>query len=244
MVGPAHGPYDDIGNIFRNQRLDALVDLGRSLLVAVEAHQAEVGFYHSGVHAGDANRRSQHVFAQAVVDGPLGGLAGAVDRAVGIGHLARHRTQVDYVSAATLHHSRHHGAGDVEQPFHISVDHLVPVFDLSLVELVEAAAEAGVIDQHVDGGPLRGQRIDGFLDGVVVAHIEGECVNGLGPALEDGGSYFSQLIDAASGEQQARAFGGKSESSGRANAGRGPGNENNLSLETHGSILTNRGYGC
>ena len=38
VVGPAHGPYDDIGNIFRNQRLDALVDLGRSLLVLSLIH--------------------------------------------------------------------------------------------------------------------------------------------------------------------------------------------------------------
>jgi hypothetical protein len=79
------------------------------------------------------------------------------------------------------------------------------------------------------------------LDGVAVTHIEAERVNGFGAALEDGGGYISQLVGAASGQQQPRSLGSESESSGRANAGRGPGNENNLSLETHGSILATCG---
>jgi len=47
------------------------------------------------------------------------------------------------------------------------------------------------------------------LDGVVVAHIEGESVNGLGPALEDGGGNSGQFVGAASGQQQARALDGE-----------------------------------
>jgi len=38
-----------------------------------------------------------------------------------------------------------------------------------------------------------------FWTGVVVAHIEGESVNGLGPALEDGGGNSGQFVGAASG---------------------------------------------
>jgi hypothetical protein len=69
-------------------------------------------------------------------------------------------------------------------------------------------------------------------------------VNGFGPALKGSGGNISQLIRAASGQQQARPLSGESERSSRANAGRGTGNENDLSLETHGSILTTCGHGC
>jgi hypothetical protein len=69
-------------------------------------------------------------------------------------------------------------------------------------------------------------------------------VNGFSAALEDGGGYICELIGAASGQQQARALSGECKRSGRADAGRGPGNENNLSFETHGSILSNDSRGA
>ena len=58
------------------------------------------------------------------------------------------------MAAPAHHHSRYHGARDVEEAFDVGVDHLVPVLDSAHVELVEAAAEAGVVDQDVDFGPL------------------------------------------------------------------------------------------
>ena len=79
----------------------------------------------------------------------------AIHRSVGVGDFARHRAQVDHVAAAAHHHARHHRARHVEQPLHVGVDHLFPVFDLARVELVHAAAQAGVVHQHVDLRPLR-----------------------------------------------------------------------------------------
>ena len=71
-----------------------------------------------------------------------------------------------------------------------------------------------------------------FCDGVAVAHIEADGVNGLSAALEGYRGDFGQFVGAASGQQQARALGGEGQRGSRANAGRGSGNEDDLSFES------------
>jgi hypothetical protein len=49
--------------------------------------------------------------------------------------------------------------------------------------------------------------------------------------------HSSELVGAAGGQQEARSLGGKGQGSGGTDAGTGAGDENDLSFETHGSIL-------
>ncbi len=60
------------------------------------------------------------------------------------------------MSATAHHHTGHHGSRDIEQPLDVGVDHLVPVFNFAGVELVHAAAEPRIVDQHIDLRPLGG----------------------------------------------------------------------------------------
>ena len=111
---------------------------------------------------------------------------------------------------------------------------------LAHVELVETAAEAGVVDQDVDFGPLCGERVDGVLHGAMVAHVEIDGVDGRCAALHGARGYFGKFACPAGSEQKPCALGCKSERSGCADAGAGPGDEDDLSLKAHDNILTNR----
>lgn len=86
--GAACDPDDDVGDVLGRERLYAFVDLGCAIFVAVEADQAEVSLHHAGVDAGDADGGAEDVLAEAVVDGALRRLGGAVDGTVGVGELA------------------------------------------------------------------------------------------------------------------------------------------------------------
>ena len=77
-------------------------------------------------------------------------------------------------------------------------------------------------------------------DGLAVAHIEADGVNGLGAALEGRGGDLGEFVGAAGGQQQARSLGGEGQRRGRANARGGSGDEDEFSLESHASILTRR----
>ncbi len=85
---------------------------------------------------------------------------------------------------AAHHHAGHNGAGDVEQAFDVGVDHLVPVFNFAHIELFQATAESGVVDQDVNLGPLGRKRVNGVLDGAVIADVQVDGVHGGGSTLE------------------------------------------------------------
>src|SRR5581483_8992288 len=119
----------------------------------------------------------EQVFPQAFGDGALGGLGCAVDSSVGVGHAAGSGAEVHDVATAARHHAGHDSAGDVEQTFDVGVDHLLPVLTLAFVQLVEAAAEAGVVDQNVDVSPFLRQGGDGALHGGVIGDVELESVD-------------------------------------------------------------------
>jgi len=203
----------------------------------VEADEGEVGLDHAGVDGGDANGGAEEILSETVVDGALGGFGAAVDGAVGVGDVAGGGAQVDDVSGVTLDHAGHNCAGDVEQPLDVGVDHLFPVVGIASIELFESAGETGVVDEDLDGLPGGGQVVDGGLDGFAIPDIEGEAVDGFGSGF--GGLYgdVGKLFRTAGGEEQACALGCKGKSRGRSDSRAGTGDEDNLSLEFHGSIL-------
>ncbi len=183
--------------------------------------------------------RAQHVLAQAVVDGALGGLAGTVDGAIGVSELAGRRPHIDHMPTAADDHSGNDRARHVEQALDVGVDHLFPVLDVAEVELVEAAAEARIVDEDVDFGPLRRQAVNRVLHGAVIADVEIDGVDGGRSPFQGRGRHFGEFPGPARCQQEARSFGGKGKSSSRANAGAGSGDKDDLPVKTHGIILIN-----
>ena len=199
----------------------------------MEAHQAEIRLHHPRIDAGDAHRSSQQVLAQSIVDHPRRGFAGAIHRSIGINEFAGHRPQREHVAAPAHHHPQHHRARHIKQPLHVGVDHFFPVFDSAGVELFHAAAEAGIIHQHIDLRPLLRQFVDCELHGMAIAHVQVNGVHGCRAALESQRSHLSQFAGAPRGQQQTCSLGRKGHGRGRANAGTGPGDEDDFIFQAH-----------
>jgi hypothetical protein len=110
------------------------------------------------------------------------------------------------VAAPAHHHARNHGARHVEQALDVGVDHLFPVLNLAHVELVQAAAQAGVVDQNVDLGPLRRQLVDGVCCTARGSRTSRSMEWTAAAPLQRARGDFCQLSGAAGGQQQARSL--------------------------------------
>ena len=73
--------------------IEPLINLRGTFGVSMEAHEAEIGFHHAGIDAGDAYRCSQHVLAQAIADGEFCRLGCAIDCAIGVSDLTCGRSR-------------------------------------------------------------------------------------------------------------------------------------------------------
>ena len=85
-----------------------------------------------------------------------------------------------------------------------------------------------------------GSAATAYFDGLAVAHVQADGLHSLGSALERLGGHGGQLVHAAGSQQQASPLGGKGQRRGRADSGGGSGNEDDLVLQVHGSILSNQ----
>jgi hypothetical protein len=104
-----------------------------------------------------------------------------------------------------------------------------PILALAFVDFVQAAAQARVVDEDVDGLPLLRQCGDGALDGGVIGHVECEGVDRR--CAREGRALGIEAILAASGENQAGALHGEGACGGEADAGAGAGDEGGLLCE-------------
>ena len=211
-----------VGHILGRQRLRTLVHGGGPVGVAGEAdgrklsacHQARLDICHT--HPG-----SGQVGAQIEAELADKGLGRAIDVAAGIGPVAGDRTDVDHVPTVTRHHSGQHGVRDGHEPFHVGVDHGVPVIEARALRRVHAQGQARVVDQYIGIRELRRQPRDGGQHGVAVAHVERE---GVGVVTQLGQECVEPVLPAA-GQHDAMPFGGKSPGDGQAEPGGGPGDE-------------------
>ncbi len=100
------------------------------------------------------------------------GLGGAVDVAAKIRPVAGNGADIDNVADIALHHRRQQGAGHIDQPFIVGVDHGFPVFDAGLVRWLHAQRQPGVVHQNIDLAPFRRQRRHGGFNGGAIAHVK------------------------------------------------------------------------
>ena len=143
-----------VGDVIARQWLDAFVDVGSTVGIAVEADVAEVSLHQSRLQVGHADGSICHVNAQTVGECLYSGLCGTVDIAAGIGCIASHRPYVDDVSAVAFHHGRHHEARHGQQTLDVGVYHRVPVIVGTLILWLQTECQAGIVHQHVDSLPF------------------------------------------------------------------------------------------
>ena len=173
MGGPGRDPMHGIGDVLGGQRLDILIDLGGLFVIAMEAHIGELGAAaQTGLDIGHAQGSAGQIGAQIEAELAHEGLGRAVDVATGIGPAAGHRAEVEDMAAVALDHAGQQGARDLNQARAVGVDHGLPVVQARALRRLEPEREAGVVDQHIDGGKLGRQHGGQGLDGGTVAHIE------------------------------------------------------------------------
>lgn len=209
-----------IGDVVAREGLDALIEFGCALGVAMEADVAEVGLYEAGLEVGDADSGIGHVDAETVGEGFYSSLCGTVDITPCVGSIARHAPYINNVSAVARNHLGYDEACHGEQTLDIGVDHGLPVVEVALVFGFESQGEACIIDEHVDGLPFLGQTLDGLAGCFTVSYVEGqdEHLGALGfELLTDG----FQLLNITAIQDEAVAIIGEFLGAAEADAARG-----------------------
>ena len=140
---------DRIGDVVGRQWLDVFVDVRRTFLVAVEAHFGKRRLDHPRLDRRDLDIRRHAIDADAVGERLDGGLRRAIDGSARVRVEAGRRAEVHDVAAVALDHRGQKRVRDEEQAFDVRVDHLEDVFFVRLIIRLEAAREAGVVDEHV-----------------------------------------------------------------------------------------------
>ena len=208
VLGGVGGIDGHVGDIVARQGLDAFVDVGGALGVAVEAGVAEVGLHQSWFKVGNADSCVCDIKAQTVGDGLHSSLGSAVDIAVGVGSVAGYRADVDDMAAVALHHTRNNQTGHRQQPLDVGVDHGVPIVVAALILGFEAKSKAGVVYKHVDVFPLGRKVVDALRCLVAVADIE-EKSKHVGTIGSKFVADFLKTLSVATCENKAVAVGGE-----------------------------------
>jgi len=147
VIGQRRHVEDLLGDVFGAQGRGAPVQRIGSRLVALGAHQGELGLGQARRDIGDAHAGALQVAAQVVGELLDEGLARAVDMPARIGPLAGHRADVDDAGAlAGLDQRRQQRVGDVDQAGDVGVDHGVPVLQIDLLRGLRRQRQAGVVD--------------------------------------------------------------------------------------------------
>ena len=195
----------------------------------MEADVAKVGLHQSRLDIGHADARVGRVDAQSVGDHLHRRLRAAIDVAVGVGSVASHRTDVDDLATVALHHARHQRAAHVEQALDVGVDHRVPVVEVATLQRVEAQGQSGVVDQHVDLGPVGLQAAADVKHLLLVSHVEAERLRTHAQRLDALGQRLEQVVSAARDDHVVALF-GKAQRASLTDAARRAGDHTNLSL--------------
>ena len=163
-----------VGNVVAYERLDALIYIVGTLVIAMETDVGEVGLNESGLQVGHSYTCMGYIDAQSVGKGLDGSLCSTVDSASGISCIASYTTYIYHMTVVKAHHLRHHKASHVEQSLDVGVNHLVPVLEVTLVFGLQTTCQSGIVDEHVDGLESIGYACHSIARSLTIAHVEGE----------------------------------------------------------------------
>jgi hypothetical protein len=170
---PGDDERDDLGDVFRRERVDALVNLLGSCLVAFEADDTELGSGdEAGIDLGHADRTAEELQAQRLADHTHAVLGGRVTGAARVGLEAGRRADVHDVAVARAFERRQQRARHANEAEDVGLPHPPPGIVGCVLDGFEALRAAGVVDEKLDLAGLLHERVDAVL----VRDVERACL--------------------------------------------------------------------
>lgn len=235
--GVEHGD-DGLGDVGSGQRSVAGVDRGGFVVVPSEADIRKTGLHRARCDGTGFDGGAVQIGVEPFGEGVDGGFGGAVDVAARISSLAGNRAEIDDVGGGAFFEMGQQGAGDVEEPFDVGVDHRIPLVDIPPVDRLKTQCQTGVVDEDIDGGLVQ-QSLDLRRNFVGIAHVKSKGIDssvGLGayPLFQ-----FGQFFCATSGQYEVQTHFGQIEGKLLTDAGGGSGDEGGFVLDVvgHGGLL-------
>ena len=217
-VGRArHHEGDRLCDVFRGQRLEALVHLRSLFLIAVEADERELGLDQARRDLGHPDRLAEELKAKRAGERVDGMLGSGVARAAGVDLDSGNRADHDDVPTSAPLERRQEGLRHALDAQDIRFEHLEPLRFVRLGHRLEAQRPARGVDDHVDLVKRGGERLDRRRVGDVeldrfAANLGGE---------------LAAALDAPGSGNRVEARGCEGANRRRADAARGPGDERN-----------------
>lgn len=233
VLPPGGGEDNDLCDVVGSQGLAAFVDGVGLGLVAVEAHDGEVGLDLARVDGDDADARGDELLAQRLGEGADGGLGGAVDAAADVWLAACERCSGQYRTGSYENAQEEHtsdgtnvdnvartavrplledgedGLGHVDETRDVGLEHDVHVLLGDVRRPGPALDQAGVVDEDMNVAPLLGQTTDeaAHLVGAGDVELDGQDLDAGADLLADLGGELLDELDAARGEDETQVVG-------------------------------------
>ena len=150
VSGTGHGKKDRVGNIFARKGHHPVVHVFGSLFVTFVANDGKFRFHHSRCDVCHFHVVFQHIHPDGFRECIHGMFRGAVDIATGIDLLAGDGAEVHDVAVVAGNHQRGHFPGDVEQPFHVGVNHAFPIVQNPLLDGIRPHGQPGVVYEDIN----------------------------------------------------------------------------------------------
>lgn len=238
VCGPVSGPDDLLCNILARQRLQTLVYLVRSPLVAPKPGHRERSLDHAWLNLGHPDGRVHELLQERRGERIDSKLGCAVNRSTWIALPPSNGAEVDNVTRVALLELLDKDLSEVNETLDVGVDHDVDLVCADVSNFVSAKDEASVVDEDVDVfGPFW-EVVDDAIELLAVLHVEcdsskvatGTSLAGLVGSSAFLGS-FGELIGSTSSEDDVAASTGEEDGSGLADTARCTGDEHGLVVQ-------------
>ena len=137
----------------------------------MKAYIAEIGFNKPGLQVRYAHPGMGYVNAQSVGKGFHGRLCGTINIASGIGCIAGYAADINHMAVVTAYHFGYNKACNVQQSFHVGINHTVPVVEVPFVFGFQSLCQPGIVNQYINGFPVGMYAFDGQFHLLTVAYI-------------------------------------------------------------------------
>ena len=163
-----------IRNIITIQRFDTLINTGSTLIITMETDIREIRLHQSRLDIGNTHLGMSHINTQAIGDCLDGSLGSTIYITTSVSCITSHTTYINNVSMITLHHTRNNQTSHSKEALDIGINHLVPIFEASLVLWLQATSQTGIIDQHINIAPILRDIIHSLSCRFPVTHVKGK----------------------------------------------------------------------
>ena len=164
----------NVSNIVASKGLDTFIDIGSTIMVAMETDIAEVCLHKTRLQIGDTDGGVGHIDTQSIGKCLYCGLRGTIHIAPCVCGIASNRTHIDNVSAIALHHTWYNEPRHGQQTFDVGINHGLPIVEIAFVFWLQSKSQPCIVHQHIDLLPLCRQRLDAFLSHFAISHVEGQ----------------------------------------------------------------------